>query len=98
MQPAQNTVASGFVIGCVKIIKHDRNNKPIDAKRVALFLDRNRQWRCKPITEAWVHSPEAVKFLRHQSHVNGREPQTLTPAEYDGENTIPIGKAKPFFG
>lgn len=62
-----------------------------------LFLDRNKQWRRKPgAHEAWVHTTRVVNELHEKDLVNGRKPDAIIPARYDGNDTIPTGEPQPW--
>lgn len=87
-------IASGYVIRCKKV---STTGKREEATKV-LSLDRNRQWRVKPLEEAFVHSKETVRAIWQNLRVNGRQPETITPADYNGRDTVPTGPPEDYRG
>lgn len=88
------TNVTGYIIRCKKVSttkKHGEVTK-------ILSLDRNRQWRVKPIEEAFVHTAETVREIWLKEKVNGRRPETITPANYADDNTVPTGQPEDFRG
>jgi len=83
-------IESGFVVRCVKISRTGHNKEVIKI----LSLDRNHQWRQKPVEQAFVHPKESLQDIWRHRMVNGRRPETVTPANYDGRDTVVTGQTE----